>query len=322
VEFPLGRFTCVTGVSGSGKSSLTHETLYKALARELNGASVVPGPHDKVEGIEHIDRLVLVDQSPIGRTPRSNPATYTKTFTEIRELFAKVPEAKRRGFGPGRFSFNTRAGRCEKCQGSGVLRVEMHFMSDVFITCDVCKGKRFDRETLEVTYKGKNITEVLGFTIEEALEFFSGVPKVADKLRTLIDVGLGYLELGQAATTLSGGEAQRMKLARELWRKATGSTLYILDEPTTGLSASDVHILLKVINRLVEGGNTVIMIEHNLEVVKIADHVIDLGPEGGENGGQVIATGTPEELCDVVDSYTGNHLREVLFSSDTRYGTV
>ncbi|MGY5876387.1 MAG: excinuclease ABC subunit UvrA [Candidatus Thorarchaeota archaeon] len=322
VEFPLGRFTCVTGVSGSGKSSLTHETLYKALARELNGASVVPGPHDRVEGIEHIDRLVLVDQTPIGRTPRSNPATYTKTFGEIRELFAKVPEARRRGFGPGRFSFNTRAGRCEKCQGSGVLRVEMHFMSDVFITCDVCKGKRFDRETLEVTYKGKNITEVLGFTIEEALEFFSGIPKVADKLRTLIDVGLGYLELGQAATTLSGGEAQRMKLARELWRVATGSTLFILDEPTTGLSASDIHVLLKVINRLVEGGNTVIMIEHNLEVIKIADHVIDLGPEGGDAGGQVIATGTPEELCDVAESYTGNHLREALFSSDTRYGTL
>lgn len=322
VEFPLGKMICVSGVSGAGKSSLTYDTLYKALARQMNGASVRPGPHDSIEGIENLDRLVLVDQSPIGRTPRSNPATYTKTFGEIRDLFAKMPEAKARGFGAGRFSFNTRDGRCEKCKGSGLLQVEMHFMSDVFITCDVCKGNRFDRETLEVTYKGKNITEVLTLTIEEALDFFADIPNISDKLRTLVDVGLGYLQLGQPATQLSGGEAQRMKLASELSRQATGSTLYLLDEPTTGLSASDVHVLLRVINRLVDAGNTAIIVEHNLEVVKTADWVIDLGPEGGDAGGEVLAQGTPEQVSEVWNSYTGNHLRAALFGPNVRYGSL
>ena len=322
VEFPLGKMIVVSGVSGAGKSSLTYDTLYKALARQMNSKSVRPGAHDSIEGIDNIDRLVLVDQSPIGRTPRSNPATYTKTFGEIRELFAKMPEAKARGFGPGRFSFNTRDGRCEKCKGSGLLQVEMHFMSDVFITCDVCKGNRFDRETLEVTYKEKNITEVLSLTIEEALEFFADIPKIADKLQTLVDVGLGYLQLGQPATQLSGGEAQRMKLASELARRATGRTLYLLDEPTTGLSASDVHVLLRVINRLVDAGNTAIVVEHNLEVIKTADWVIDLGPEGGDAGGEVVATGTPEELSEVWNSYTGNHLRAALFGPNVRYGSL
>jgi excinuclease ABC subunit A len=322
VEFPLGRLIGVTGVSGSGKSTLTYETLYRALRRGMEGTGPVPGAHDEIEGMEHIDRLVLVDQSPIGRTPRSNPATYTKTFASIRALFAQMPEAKARGFSIGRFSFNTREGRCEKCQGSGVLRVEMHFMSDVFMTCDVCKGDRFDRETLEVTYKGKNITEVLSMTIEEALEFFRDIPKVADKLSTLVAVGLGYLELGQPATTLSGGESQRMKIASELSRRSTGKTLYLLDEPTTGLSASDVHVLLRVLNRLVEGGNTVILVEHNLEVIKTADWLIDLGPEGGDAGGQVVAVGTPEDLCDAVESYTGNHLRDALYSGTVRYGPL
>ncbi|MFW9919738.1 MAG: excinuclease ABC subunit UvrA, partial [Candidatus Thorarchaeota archaeon] len=319
VDFPLGKFICVTGVSGSGKSSLLNETLYKALAREMNGSNVTPGKYDSLEGIEHIDRLVLVDQSPIGRTPRSNPATYTKVFGEIRNLFAMMPEAKTRGYGPGRFSFNTREGRCEKCQGSGVLQVEMHFMSDVFIQCDVCKGNRFDRETLEIAYKGRNITQVLSMTIEEALFFFGEIPKIADKLRTLIDVGLGYLQLGQPATQLSGGEAQRMKLASELSRRSTGNTLYILDEPTTGLSASDVDTLLKVINRLLESGNTVIMIEHNLEVIKTCDFIVDLGPEGGDKGGKLVATGTPEEVADITRSYTGNHLRTALYSPNAKY---
>jgi excinuclease ABC subunit A len=322
VEFPLGKLICVTGVSGAGKSSITYDTLYKALAKKMNNATPQPGVHDSIEGIENIDRLVLVDQSPIGRTPRSNPATYTKTFGEIRELFAKMPSAKARGFGAGRFSFNTRAGRCERCKGSGLLQVEMHFMSDVFMTCDVCKGNRFDRETLEVTYKGKNITEVLSLTIDEALEFFADIPKIEDKLRTLVDVGLGYLQLGQPATQLSGGEAQRMKLASELSRKATGKTLYLLDEPTTGLSASDVHVLLRVINRLVDAGNTAIIVEHNLEVVKTADWVIDLGPEGGDAGGEVIAQGTPEELAEVWNSYTGNFLRAALFGPNVRYGPL
>lgn len=322
VEFPLNKIICVTGVSGAGKSSLTYETLYKALARSLNGSSMQPGKHDRVEGIENIDRLVLVDQSPIGRTPRSNPATYTKTFGGIRELFAEMREAKARGYSKGRFSFNTAEGRCSKCKGSGVLRVEMHFMSDVYMTCDVCKGKRFDRETLDVKYKDKNISEVLDLTIEEALEFFSDIPKISDRLRTLVDVGLGYLQLGQPATTLSGGEAQRMKLAAELSRQSTGNTLYLLDEPTTGLSASDVHVLLKVINRLIEGGNTAIIVEHNMEVIKTADWVIDLGPEGGDAGGQLVAAGTPEELTIVEQSYTGKHLRDSLFGSNIIRGPL
>jgi excinuclease ABC subunit A len=322
VEFPLGKMICVTGVSGAGKSSLTYDTLYKALARAMNGSSMHPGPHDSIGGVENLDRLVLVDQSPIGRTPRSNPATYTKTFGEIRDLLAKMPESKARGFGPGRFSFNTREGRCEKCKGSGLIQVEMHFMSDVFITCDVCKGKRFDRETLEVTYKGKNITEILGLTIDEALEFFADIPKIADKLQTLVDVGLGYLQLGQPATQLSGGEAQRMKLASELSRRATGKTLYLLDEPTTGLSASDVHVLLRVINRLVDAGNTAIVVEHNLEVIKTADWVIDLGPEGGDAGGRLVAQGTPEHLCEEWKSYTGNYLRNALYGPNVRHGPL
>ncbi|NWF94585.1 MAG: excinuclease ABC subunit UvrA [Candidatus Thorarchaeota archaeon] len=312
VEIPLGMMVCVTGVSGSGKSTLVNETLYKALARQINGASVEPGAYDSIEGTENIDRLILVDQSPIGRTPRSNPATYTKVFDSIRELFARMPEAKARGYTAGRFSFNTRAGRCEKCQGSGLLRVEMHFMSDVYVKCDACNGQRFDRETLEVTYKGRNITDVLSMEVGEALEFFADIPDIVDKLQTLKDVGLSYVQLGQPATTLSGGEAQRMKLAAELARKNTGNTLYILDEPTTGLSASDVHVLLKVLGRLVDAGNTVIVIEHNLEVIKTADWIIDLGPEGGDEGGEVIACGTPEDICAVKASHTGQHLRGVL----------
>ncbi len=322
VEFPLGKLICVSGVSGSGKSSLVHETLYKALAAEMNDASARPGKYDSIEGIEHLERLVLVDQSPIGRTPRSNPSTYTKVFGNIRQLFAQMTEAKRRGYAKGRFSFNTTAGRCGKCKGSGVLQIEMHFMSDVYITCDVCKGKRFDRETLEVTYKSKNIHQVLSMTIEEALDFFQDIPIIADKLQTLVDVGLSYLELGQAATTLSGGEAQRMKLARELSRRSTGNALYILDEPSTGLSASDVHVLLRVLQRLVEAGNTIIIIEHNLEILKVADWIIDLGPEGGDAGGNVISTGTPEQLCEVWESYTGNHLRAALYSPDVRRGPL
>ncbi len=312
VEFPLGTFICVTGVSGSGKSTLVQETLYNALARVLTQRDVIPGDHDSLDGIEHIERVVLVDQSPIGRTPRSNPATYTQTFGYIRELFARVPEARARGYSPGRFSFNTPEGRCGKCQGSGLIRVEMHFMSDVYITCDVCKGARFDRETLEIKYKGKNINDILGLTIEEALDFFSDIPRIADRLSTLVDVGLGYLELGQPATQLSGGEAQRMKIASELWRKNTTNTLYILDEPTTGLSASDVHTLLKALNRLVDAGNTIIVIEHNLEVIKTADWVIDLGPEGGDRGGQIVATGTPEDIARTSESYTGQFLAEIL----------
>ncbi len=315
VEIPIGLLVCVTGVSGSGKSTLVYETLYKALARLVNRAAVIPGAHDSIEGWERIDRVVMVDQSPIGRTPRSNPATYTKVFDDIRRLFAATPEARVRGFGPGRFSFNTREGRCEKCKGSGVLTIEMHFMSDVHITCDVCKGRRFDRETLEVTYKGKNITEVLDMTIDEALAFFRDIPSVARRLQTLVDVGLGYLTLGQPATTLSGGEAQRVKLAAELSRGGQGRTLYILDEPTTGLSASDVHVLLKVLNRLVERGNTVVVIEHNIEVIKTADWVIDLGPEGGEEGGEVVAIGTPEDIARMSRSHTGRFLREALENS-------
>jgi len=322
VEFPLGVFTCVTGVSGSGKSTLLNQTFYRALAREINDASAKPGEFDSIEGIDNIDRVVLVDQSPIGRTPRSNPATYTKVFGYIRKLFARMPEAKTRGYGKTRFSFNTQAGRCEKCKGSGMLKVEMHFMSDVYVTCDVCKGQRYNRETLEVTYRDKNINDVLSMTIDEALEFFSDLPKIRDRLQTLADVGLGYLELGQQSTTLSGGEAQRVKLSKELSRRSRGHTLYILDEPTTGLSASDVHVLLKVLNRLVDAGNTIIMIEHNQEVVKTADWIIDLGPEGGEEGGMLVAEGTPEDVCEVASSYTGLYLRKTLYSPSVRRGPI
>lgn len=313
VEIPLGLVTCVTGVSGSGKSTLINDTLAPIAARALNGAILrEPAPHKLVDGIEYLDKMVDIDQSPIGRTPRSNPATYTGLFTPIRELFAGTAEARSRGYEPGRFSFNVRGGRCEACQGDGVIRVEMHFLADVYVTCDICQGKRYNRETLEITYKGKNIQQVLDMTVEDAREFFDPIPVVARKLQTLIDVGLSYLCLGQSATTLSGGEAQRIKLAKELSRRDTGSTLYILDEPTTGLHFHDIEQLLKVIHRLRDHGNTIVIIEHNLDVIKTADWIIDLGPEGGDKGGQVVAVGTPEEVAKHATSYTGMFLKKVL----------
>jgi len=318
VRFPLGTFICVTGVSGSGKSSLVIEVLYKALAQKLYRAREKPGKHLFIEGIEHIDKVVNVDQSPIGRTPRSNPATYTGAFTPIRELFASLPEARLRGYTPGRFSFNVKGGRCEACEGAGIIRIEMQFLPDVYVPCDVCKGKRYNRETLEIRYKGKNISEVLDMTVEEAMEFFGNIPQIKAKLQTLYDVGLGYIKLGQPAPTLSGGEAQRVKLARELSRRATGRTLYILDEPTTGLHFADIEKLLNVLNRLVDAGNTVIVIEHNLDVIKCADWIIDLGPEGGDRGGWVIAEGTPEEVAMVPHSYTGQFLKKVLFPEEAK----
>lgn len=312
VEFPLGLFICVTGVSGSGKSSLITETLYPALARELHGAKDTPLPYSSIEGTEHIDKIINIDQSPIGRTPRSNPATYVGVFTPIRELFAQLPEARARGYKPGRFSFNVKGGRCEACEGEGVVKVEMHFLPDVYVKCDVCGGKRYERETLEVKFKGLNIYDVLELTVEEAFEVFKNIPAIRNKLQTLKDVGLDYIKLGQPAPTLSGGEAQRVKLAKELSRRATGRTLYILDEPTTGLHFHDVKKLLHVLFRLVEQGNTVIVIEHNLEVIKCADYIIDLGPEGGERGGEVVAVGTPEEVAMNPASYTGRYLRPLL----------
>jgi len=312
VRFPLGKFICVTGVSGSGKSSLVIEVLYKALAQRLHHAREKPGKHRDIEGIEHIDKVINVDQSPIGRTPRSNPATYTGAFTPIRELFASLPESRLRGYAPGRFSFNVKGGRCEACQGDGIIRIEMQFLPDVYVPCEVCKGKRYNRETLEIRYKGKNIADVLDMTVEEAMEFFANIPQIRRKLQTLYDVGLGYIKLGQPAPTLSGGEAQRVKLSRELSRRATGRTLYILDEPTTGLHFADIEKLLNVLNRLVDAGNTVIVIEHNLDVIKCADWIIDLGPEGGDEGGWVIAEGTPEEVARMPHSYTGQFLRKVL----------
>jgi excinuclease ABC subunit A len=318
VRFPLSTFICVTGVSGSGKSSLVIEVLYKALAQKLYRAREKPGKHLFIEGIEHIDKVVNVDQSPIGRTPRSNPATYTGAFTPIRELFASLPEARLRGYTPGRFSFNVKGGRCEACEGAGIIRIEMQFLPDVYVPCDVCKGKRYNRETLEIRYKGKNISEVLDMTVEEAMEFFGNIPQIKAKLQTLYDVGLGYIKLGQPAPTLSGGEAQRVKLARELSRRATGRTLYILDEPTTGLHFADIEKLLNVLNRLVDAGNTVIVIEHNLDVIKCADWIIDLGPEGGDRGGWVIAEGTPEEVAMVPHSYTGQFLKKVLFPEEAK----
>ena len=312
VSIPLGTFTCVTGVSGSGKSSLVNEILYKKLGVELNRMKAHPGKHKKITGMEYLDKVVGIDQSPIGRTPRSNPATYTNLFNEIRNLFASTQEAKARGYGPGRFSFNTKGGRCEACCGDGLLKIEMHFLSDVYVPCEVCHGKRYNRETLEVRYKGKNISEVLDMTVEEALPFFAALPKIAEKLQTLMDVGLGYVKLGQSSTTLSGGEAQRVKLATELSRRSTGSTFYILDEPTTGLHAEDVKKLLEVLQRLVDGGNTVLVIEHNLDVIKSADWIIDLGPEGGVGGGEIVAVGTPEEVARCEASYTGQYLKRVL----------
>ncbi|MTI15876.1 excinuclease ABC subunit UvrA [Rhodobacteraceae bacterium RKSG542] len=311
-QIPLGTFTCVTGVSGGGKSTFLIDTVYKSVARHLNGARDNPAPHDRIEGMEYLDKVIDIDQSPIGRTPRSNPATYTGAFTPIREWFAGMPEAKARGYAPGRFSFNVKGGRCEACQGDGVIKIEMHFLPDVYVTCDVCKGKRYNRETLEVLFKGKSIADVLDMTVEEAAEFFSAVPSIRDKMETLARVGLGYIKVGQQATTLSGGEAQRVKLAKELSKRSTGRTLYILDEPTTGLHYHDVAKLLEVLHELVEQGNTVLVIEHNLEVIKTADWILDLGPEGGDGGGQIVAAGTPEDITEVQESYTGRFLKELL----------
>jgi excinuclease ABC subunit A len=304
--------TCVTGVSGGGKSTLIIETLYKALARRLNGARETPGAHDRIEGLEFLDKVIDIDQSPIGRTPRSNPATYTGAFTPIRDWFAGLPEANERGYKPGRFSFNVKGGRCEACQGDGVIKIEMHFLPDVYVQCDVCKGKRYNRETLEIHFKGKSIADVLDMTVDEAADFFKAVPSIREKMTTLQHVGLGYIHVGQPATTLSGGEAQRVKLSKELSRRATGRTLYILDEPTTGLHFEDVRKLLEVLHTLVEQGNTVVVIEHNLEVIKTADWIIDLGPEGGDKGGRIVAAGTPEDVARVAESYTGQYLAPYL----------
>lgn len=313
VKIPLGVFTCVTGVSGSGKSSLINEILYKSLTRSLyKNARMHPGKHKGIEGLEHIDKVINIDQSPIGRTPRSNPATYTGVFDAIRELFAQTQDAKMRGYKAGRFSFNVKGGRCEACSGDGIIKIEMHFLSDVYVPCDVCKGKRYNRETLDVHYKGKNISDVLDMTVNQAVEFFENIPKIHRKLKTLQDVGLGYVKLGQPATTLSGGEAQRVKLATELSRKSTGKTLYILDEPTTGLHIADIHKLLEVLNRLVTDGDSVLVIEHNMDVIKSADYIIDLGPEGGKGGGRIVATGTPEEVINVKESYTGQFLKKFM----------
>ncbi|RKJ58176.1 excinuclease ABC subunit UvrA [bacterium 1XD42-1] len=313
VEIPLGVFTVVTGVSGSGKSSLINEILFKRLTKELTNPRMKPGKHKDIVGIEFVDKVIEINQAPIGRTPRSNPATYTGVFTDIRELFAQTADAKMRGYKSGRFSFNVKGGRCEACEGDGIIKIEMHFLPDIFVPCEVCKGKRYNRETLEVKYKGKNIHEVLEMTVEEALGFFENLPKISRKLQTLYDVGLGYIKVGQAATTLSGGEAQRVKLATELSRRPTGKTIYILDEPTTGLHTADVHRLIDVLQALVDTGNTVITIEHNLDVIKTADYIIDLGPEGGDKGGTIVATGTPEEICQVEASYTGQYLKRMLF---------
>ena len=309
---PLGTFTCVTGVSGSGKSSFVNEILYKKLAAELNGAKTRAGAHDKISGLSYLDKVIDIDQSPIGRTPRSNPATYTGVFNDIRDLFAKTADAKARGYGPSRFSFNVKGGRCEACSGDGLLKIEMHFLPDVYVPCDVCKGKRYNKETLEVRYKGKNIYEVLDMTVDEACEFFANVPKIARRLETIREVGLGYVKLGQSSTTLSGGEAQRAKLATELSKRSTGKTIYILDEPTTGLHVADVHKLVDVLHKLVDAGNTVVVIEHNLDVIKTADYILDLGPEGGDGGGRLVACGTPEEVAACPDSYTGQYLSRVL----------
>jgi excinuclease ABC subunit A len=312
VEFPLGVMTVVSGVSGSGKSTLVNDILAKELSARLHRSHVVAGAHENIEGINLLDKVIVIDQSPIGRTPRSNPATYTGVFTQIRDLFAATPEANIRGYKSGRFSFNVKGGRCESCQGDGVIKIEMHFLPDVYVTCDVCKGKRYNREALEIKYKGATISDVLDMTIDQAAKFFENVPTISRKLETLVEVGLGYVKLGQPATTFSGGEAQRIKLASELSRRATGRTLYVLDEPTTGLHSADVKRLLKILQKLVSGGNSMIIIEHNLDVIKTADHVIDMGPEGGYGGGMVIASGTPEEVAKNEDSFTGQFLKDML----------
>ncbi|MBO7514768.1 MAG: excinuclease ABC subunit UvrA, partial [Lachnospiraceae bacterium] len=318
VDFPLGVFTCVTGVSGSGKSSLVNEILYKSLARKLNRARIIAGKHDEIRGVEQLDKIIAIDQSPIGRTPRSNPATYTGVFDMIRDLFAATKDAKARGYTKGRFSFNVKGGRCEACSGDGILKIEMHFLPDVYVPCEVCHGKRYNRETLEVHYKGKSIFDVLDMTVEEALPFFENIPSISRKIQTLYDVGLGYLKLGQPSTQLSGGEAQRIKLATELSRRSTGKTIYVLDEPTTGLHFADVHKLVEILHRLADGGNTVVVIEHNLDVIKTADYIIDMGPEGGDAGGTVVAQGTPEEIAKQPDSYTGYYVKRELEKAKKR----
>ena len=312
VKFPLGVMTCVTGVSGSGKSSLVNEILYKHLARTLNRAKVKPGKHDDITGLDQLDKIINIDQSPIGRSPRSNPATYTGVFDLIRDLFANTKDAKAMGYTKGRFSFNVAGGRCEACRGDGIIKIEMHFLPDVYVPCEVCQGKRYNRETLDVKYKGKSIYDVLDMTVEEALEFFDKVPSIRRKIETLNDVGLSYIKLGQPSTTLSGGEAQRIKLATELSRRSTGKTIYILDEPTTGLHFADVHKLVEILQRLAEGGNSVVVIEHNLDVIKTADYIIDIGPEGGDGGGTVIAEGTPEHIAQCPNSYTGIYVKKML----------
>ena len=312
VDVPLGIMTCVTGVSGSGKSSLINEVLYKTLARDLNRARTIPGKHKEIQGLDQLDKVINIDQSPIGRTPRSNPATYTGVFDQIRDLFAATADAKARGYKKGRFSFNVKGGRCEACSGDGIIKIEMHFLADVYVPCEVCRGKRYNRETLEVKYKDKNIYDVLNMTVEEALGFFENVPSIRRKIQTLYDVGLSYIRLGQPSTELSGGEAQRIKLAAELSKRSTGRTIYILDEPTTGLHFADVHKLVEILKRLTDGGNTVVVIEHNLDVIKTADYIIDMGPEGGDRGGTVIATGTPEEIASCQESYTGQYVKKYL----------
>jgi excinuclease ABC subunit A len=312
VSIPLGTFTCITGVSGSGKSSLVNEILFKALAQKLYGSKAKPGKFKSIDGVQYLDKVIDIDQSPIGRTPRSNPATYTGTFDLIRDIFATTNEAKARGYLNGRFSFNVKGGRCEACSGDGILKIEMHFLPDVYVPCEVCKGKRYNRETLEVKFKGKNIAEVLDMTVEEALDFFANIPRIQRKISTLMDVGLGYIKLGQPSTTLSGGEAQRIKLATELSKRSTGKTMYILDEPTTGLHTADVHLLVNILQRLVDAGNTVVVIEHNLDVIKTADYIIDLGPDGGDKGGELVMCGTPEEVAGDKKSYTGLFLKKVL----------
>ena len=304
--------TCVTGVSGSGKSSLINEVLYKTLARDLNRARVIPGKHKAIQGLDQLDKVISIDQSPIGRTPRSNPATYTGVFDQIRDLFASTADAKARGYKKGRFSFNVKGGRCEACSGDGIIKIEMHFLADVYVPCEVCKGKRYNRETLEVKYKDKSIYDVLNMTVEEALTFFENIPSIRRKIQTLYDVGLSYIRLGQPSTELSGGEAQRIKLATELSKRSTGRTIYILDEPTTGLHFADVHKLVEILQRLTENGNTVVVIEHNLDVIKTADYIVDMGPEGGDCGGTVVATGTPEEIAGCPDSYTGQYVAKYL----------